>query len=72
MPLARLRAGRTVEIGEGPLALTEEESTALLASVGADLDPEERAALHRRTEGWPAGLHPRSADRARRPAAAPS
>jgi DNA-binding SARP family transcriptional activator len=56
LPLARLRAGRTVEIGEGPLALTEEESSALLASVGAELEPDERAALHRRTEGWPAGL----------------
>jgi ATP/maltotriose-dependent transcriptional regulator MalT len=40
VPLARLRAGRTVEIGEGPLALTEDESAALLGSVGADLDHE--------------------------------
>jgi DNA-binding SARP family transcriptional activator len=56
VPLARLRAGRTVEIGEGPLALTEDESAALLGSVGADLDHEQRAELHRRTEGWAAGL----------------
>ena len=56
VPLARLRAGRTVEIGEGPLALTEEEASELLASVGAGLDHDEAVALHRRAEGWPAGL----------------
>jgi LuxR family transcriptional regulator, maltose regulon positive regulatory protein len=56
--MARLRAeGRITEIGPAELALTVAEAGALLARAGVVLDEAEVAALHRRTEGWPAGLY---------------
>ena len=56
--IARLRAeGRTVEIGAGDLSLTAEEASSLMRNAGLTLSEEEVAALHRRTEGWPAGLY---------------
>jgi len=56
--IARLRAeGRILEIGPGDLALTREEAAALLGGAGLALDEEDLAELHRRTEGWPAGLY---------------
>jgi LuxR family transcriptional regulator, maltose regulon positive regulatory protein len=56
--MARLRAeGRITEIGPADLALTVEEAGPLLSRAGVVLDEAEVAALHRRTEGWPAGLY---------------
>jgi len=56
--IARLRAeGRVMEIGPGDLSLTCEEASSLLGSAGIVLDEHEVAELHRRTEGWPAGLY---------------
>ncbi len=56
--IARLRAeGRLLEIGADDLALTRQEATALLRVAGLALDEDEVAELHRRTEGWPAGLY---------------
>ena len=56
--LARLRAqGRLLEIGPGDLSLTREEASALLRDAGVVLGPDEVAELHRRTEGWAAGLY---------------
>jgi LuxR family transcriptional regulator, maltose regulon positive regulatory protein len=55
---ARLRAqGRLAEIGPAELALTREEAAALLCAAGVRLGEDEVAALHERTEGWPAGLY---------------
>jgi LuxR family transcriptional regulator, maltose regulon positive regulatory protein len=55
---ARLRAqGRLAEIGPAELALTREEAAALLRAAGVRLGEDEVAALHERTEGWPAGLY---------------
>jgi len=56
--IARLRAeGRVLEIGPGDLALSRPEADALLRSAGVALGEEDMAALHQRTEGWPAGLY---------------
>ncbi len=56
--VARLRAeGRILEIGPGDLSLTAEEASSLLRNAGLTLTEEEVAELHRRTEGWPAGLY---------------
>jgi LuxR family maltose regulon positive regulatory protein len=56
--VARLRAeGRIVEIGPGDLSLTTGEASALLRNAGVVLGADEVAELHRRTEGWPAGLY---------------
>jgi LuxR family maltose regulon positive regulatory protein len=56
--IARLRAeGKILEIGPRELSLTREEASSLLGNVGLTLGEEEVAALHRRTEGWPAGLY---------------
>jgi LuxR family maltose regulon positive regulatory protein len=56
--IARLRAeGRITEIGPGDLALTREEAASLLRAAGVALGDEDVAELHRRTEGWPAGLY---------------
>jgi LuxR family maltose regulon positive regulatory protein len=56
--IARLRAeGRILEIGPGDLSLTPEEASALLRHAGLTLSQDEVAELHRRTEGWPAGLY---------------
>jgi LuxR family maltose regulon positive regulatory protein len=58
LPVPRLRAaGKIAEIGPGDLALTLAEAASLLLEAGIILDPDEVAELHRRTEGWPAGLY---------------
>ena len=41
----------------GRLALTVEEASSLLRNEGMALSEDEVADLHRRTEGWPAGLY---------------
>ncbi len=56
--VARLRAeGKITEIGPADLSLTREEAASLLRNAGVVLSEAEVAALHRRTEGWPAGLY---------------
>ena len=56
--IARLRAeGKIVEIGPGELSLNPAEAAALLRDAGVALGDDEVAELHRRTEGWPAGLY---------------
>ena len=56
--VARLRAeGRILEIGPGDLSLTCEEASSLLRDAEVALAEDEVAGLHRRTEGWPAGLY---------------
>ena len=56
--IARLRAeGRILEIGPGDLSLTPEEASSLLLNADVALSEDEVAELHRRTEGWPAGLY---------------
>lgn len=58
LPLARWRAGgRVAEIGAAQLRFSGDEAAALLRSLaGASVDADEAASLHRRTEGWAAGL----------------
>ena len=56
--IARLRAeGRLLEIGPRDLSLTREEASSLLRGAGVTVSEGEAAELHRRTEGWPAGLY---------------
>ena len=56
--IPRLRAeGRILEIGPGDLSLTAEEASSLLRDAGLTLAEDDVAALHERTEGWPAGLY---------------
>ncbi len=56
--VARLRAeGRILEIGPEDLSLTPEEASSLLRDAGVALGEDEVTELHRRTEGWPAGLY---------------
>jgi LuxR family transcriptional regulator, maltose regulon positive regulatory protein len=56
--VARLRAqGRLLEIGSGDLALNQAEAAALLRAAEVMLGEDDVAALHRRTEGWAAGLY---------------
>jgi LuxR family transcriptional regulator, maltose regulon positive regulatory protein len=56
--VARLRAeGKIVEIGQQDLSLTRGEAASLLRNAGVVLGEDEVAELHRRTEGWPAGLY---------------
>jgi LuxR family transcriptional regulator, maltose regulon positive regulatory protein len=56
--VARLRAeGRILEIGPGDLSLTCDEASSLLRNAEVALGEDEVAELHRRTEGWPAGLY---------------
>jgi LuxR family transcriptional regulator, maltose regulon positive regulatory protein len=58
LPVARLRAaGKLLEVGPGDLALSLAEAGSLLCEAGISLGAEEVAELHRRTEGWPAGLY---------------
>ena len=58
LPIARLRAeGRVMEIGPGDLALTLAEAASLLREAGITLGQDDLAELHRRIEGWPAGLY---------------
>ena len=55
--IPRLRAeGRIMEVGPGDLSLTREEAASLLHHAGVALRDDDLAELHRRTEGWPAGL----------------
>ena len=56
--IARLRTeGGVLEIGLGDLMLSRPEAAALLRSAGVTLSEDDMAALHQRTEGWPAGLY---------------
>jgi LuxR family maltose regulon positive regulatory protein len=56
--VARLRAeGRILEIGPSDLSLTAGEAASLLDRAGVILGADEAAELHRRTEGWAAGLY---------------
>ena len=56
--IARLRAeGKLLEVGPGDLSLTWEEASSLLRNVDLTLGEDDMAELHRRTEGWPAGLY---------------
>jgi LuxR family transcriptional regulator, maltose regulon positive regulatory protein len=56
--VARLRAeGRILEIGAGDLSLTRQEAALLLRAAQVALGDDDLAELHRRTEGWPAGLY---------------
>jgi LuxR family transcriptional regulator, maltose regulon positive regulatory protein len=56
--VARLRAeGKILEIGPGDLALTAGEASLLLRNAGVALGEDDVAELHRRTEGWAAGLY---------------
>ena len=56
--VARLRAeGRIVEVGLADLSLTREGAAALLKNAGVSLGETEVGEVHRRTEGWPAGLY---------------
>ena len=55
---ARLRAeGKLLEVGAGDLSLTVAEAASLLRAAGVQAGAEDVAELHRRTEGWPAGLY---------------
>ena len=56
--IARLRAeGKITEIGPGDLSLSLAEASSLLRDAGVVLGEDDVAELHRRTEGWPAGLY---------------
>ncbi len=56
--VARLRAeGRILEIGPGDLSLTGGEAASLLRAAEVTLSEDDVAELHRRTEGWAAGLY---------------
>jgi LuxR family transcriptional regulator, maltose regulon positive regulatory protein len=58
LPLARLRAGGDLlELRAADLRLDDDEAVALLAAAGVTIDdPEARAGLLGRLEGWPVGL----------------
>jgi len=56
--VARLRAaGRITEIGPADLALTREEAGVLLRDAQVQVGDDDLTGLHRRTEGWAAGLY---------------
>ena len=56
--VARLRAeGRILEIGLGDLSLDRDEASLLLRNADIAVGEEDVTELHRRTEGWPAGLY---------------
>jgi LuxR family transcriptional regulator, maltose regulon positive regulatory protein len=56
--VARLRAeGKILQIGPGELALTASEASLLLRHADVALGQDDVAELHRRTEGWAAGLY---------------
>jgi len=56
--VARLRAeGRILEIGPDDLAFTASEASLLLRNADVVLGEGDAAELHRRTEGWAAGLY---------------
>lgn len=57
LPLHRIRvAGNLTEIRGRDLAFTLDEAADLFRQQGFDLHPDQVAQLHRRTEGWSAGL----------------
>jgi LuxR family maltose regulon positive regulatory protein len=57
LALARLRAaGELAEFGPDALRFSAGESAALAAAAGLDANVGDGAALHERTQGWPAGL----------------
>ena len=56
--VARLRAeGRILEIGPRDLSLNRDEASLLLRNAGIAVGEDDVTELHRRTEGWPAGLY---------------
>jgi len=56
--IPRLRAeGKIMEIGPNELSLTCDEASSLLRNVDLALAEKDMAELHKRTEGWPAGLY---------------
>jgi LuxR family maltose regulon positive regulatory protein len=56
--VARLRAeGRILEIGPADLSLDRDEASLLLRGADVVVGEDDVAELHRRTEGWPAGLY---------------
>ncbi len=56
--VARLRAeGKILEIGPGDLSFTRVEAASLLRNADVAVSEDDVAELHRRTEGWPAGLY---------------
>jgi LuxR family maltose regulon positive regulatory protein len=56
--VARLRVeGRILEIGPGELSLDRDEASLLLSGLDVKVSEDDVAELHRRTEGWPAGLY---------------
>jgi LuxR family transcriptional regulator, maltose regulon positive regulatory protein len=56
--VARLRAeGRILEIGARDLSLNRDEASLLLRNAGIAVGEDDLTELHRRTEGWPAGLY---------------
>jgi LuxR family maltose regulon positive regulatory protein len=58
LPLSRLRShGRLVEVGAADLAMDLSEARDLLKAADVRLATGQAAELHRRTEGWPAGLY---------------
>jgi LuxR family maltose regulon positive regulatory protein len=58
LPLSLLRTqGRLLELGPADLAMGLREARALLEGTEVRLATEQAAELHRRTEGWPAGLY---------------
>jgi LuxR family maltose regulon positive regulatory protein len=58
LQIARLRAeGKIIEIGPRDLSLTPSEASSVLRNAGVALSEDDVAELHRRTEGWPAGLY---------------
>ena len=58
LPLGLLRSqGRLVEVGAADLAMDLSEARTLLERAEVGLAVEQAAELHRRTEGWPAGLY---------------
>lgn len=57
LPLHRIRVtGNLTEIRGPDLAFTLDEAADLFRQQGFDLDPDQVGQLHRRTEGWSAGL----------------
>jgi LuxR family maltose regulon positive regulatory protein len=58
LQVARLRAeGRILEIGPSDLSLDRDEASLLLRNADIAVGEDDVAELHRRTEGWPAGLY---------------
>ena len=56
--IARLRAeGRILEIGPADLSFTRAEAASLLRNAEVTVGEDDVAELHRRTEGWAAGLY---------------